>query len=377
VDCIYTPTHLAELIASYAHFNERNNLVADFSVGNGELLRAVAKRQPTARFVGIDINPRAISRLTKSCPSWTVARGNFLHPGHRDQLRILRNLKNQVSLVVLNPPFSNLGARKTTANLYGEDLACSKGLAFVITSLAYLKPDGKLFAILPANTLHSEMDRYAWGLLDRRYKRKIIRVNHEQTFRRCIAKTIVIKLSPRSRIKKQVISLVRFEPRATTKYFPKVRILRGKIDMPSVRLTKDSFGIPLLHTTELRDFKVSITQQRVDPNRTALADYAVLVPRVGRPSQSKICVLPSSRPVALSACILAIACHRLSDAYLIHNLLLKNWPLLKKSYSGTCAQYLTLTRLRQLLSSLGVQVMVEPTLNLALPAIRRKIAINA
>ncbi len=342
-------------MANLSKVGKSRMYIADFAVGNGELLRAANARWPKATFVGIDVNRRTVTCLSQKHPHWMVARCDFMNPGQRNRLKGLRKIFGKVHLVLLNPPFSNRGARRRQGELCGQKTTSSFGLAFLITALSYMAPHGKLFAILPAGTLESEMDRDAWRLICRFFSRSILKVNGDRTFKNCLAKTVVVRLVRRPIPKKQS-SRRRVAPKPKQRFVSSVWIERGKVDMPSLNGAPIRMAVPLVHTTELKNNCIDLASRWIDSSRATVKSYAVLLPRVGRPTPDKICLYRGSTPLALSNCVLAIKCNRLDEAKSIQQKLLKKWKAIKRSYVGTCAQYMTLARLKLLLEELSFRI---------------------
>jgi hypothetical protein len=125
--------------------------------------------------------------------------------------------------------------------------------------------------------------------------------------------------------------------------------------MPSLNGAHIKTPIPLIHTTDLNAQRVDLGNRTIDISRACLRENAVLIPRVGRPTPLKVCLVNPKGPVALSNCIMALKCQRKKDATVLHRVLLKNWSSLSQVYGGTCAQYLTLSQVRQFLHTLGFQ----------------------
>jgi hypothetical protein len=353
MDSIYTPTELAETMVRHAGRNP-HAVIADFAVGGGELLRAAATRWPAAKLFGLDLNTRAVLRLTKSHPTWVLACCNFLSSKSRDRSPRLRAIKGKVSLALLNPPFSHRGWHRCSATLNGCSTNCSQGLAFVVTALSYMASRAEVLAILPAGTLHSEMDQSAWALIDLHCQRQVLGTNGDRTFPGRLPKTVIVKLRLGTRRKNP-------PPHPTTNRYPEPRrhpkfnviIERGKVDMPSLNLAPVRSAVPLVHSTELDECCADLTRRRTGSDKASLDHHAVLIPRVGRPNRLKVCLCPRNGPIALSNCVIAMKCRTKNDAITLHKTLLRNWPTLKGIYTGTCAQYITLKRLRTFLHTLG------------------------
>jgi len=353
MDVFYTPTCVAEAMVKYARCRNANPTIADFSVGDGELLRAAVVRWPKATLVGSDISRSIIDQLLKKQPSWFLSKCNFLNFQSRQQSSALQKVKGKVSLVLLNPPFSNRGARRLSVVLKDADIKCSQGLAFVITAISYLTPRGEIVAVLPAGTLHSQLDADAWQLIHRFCEHQILARNGYKTFRGCSPKTIIVRLKLRRKPKVSA-QIINRPPTKRLSIF--VTLERGKVDMTSLNDDYNCQSIPLVHTTELNSNKVNLKERRVIPVQATLSQEAVLLPRVGRPSRAKVCLHLETFPVALSSCVIAIKCRNKRDAKIVYNNLLYNWGALEENYGGTCAPYLTLDRLRLLLIRFGFQI---------------------
>lgn len=352
MDRFYTPTHLASTLVKHAKTGKSRPCIADFAVGGGELLRAANARWPNAKLIGVDISGRTVALLHRQHPSWSVGRCDFLRPAQRERQPILQGTKAQVDVVLLNPPFSNRGPGRQTVDFQGERLTCSLGLAFVITALSYLARNGQLLAILPAGTLRSEMDHEAWAVLSRYFRRSTLGNNCERTFPGCLAKTVIVKLEPRVSAKKldQQRNGCSNGEAISAKA---MRLERGKVDMPSLAVSHNGKTVPLVHTTELRSHRVNLMARQIEASRASLNSFAVLLPRVGRPTPDKICLHLTRKPVALSNCVLAIHCDDITQATKIYRTLLDEWRVFKKAYAGTCAQYITLNYLAQTLEKLN------------------------
>jgi hypothetical protein len=118
-------------------------------------------------------------------------------------------------------------------------------------------------------------------------------------------------------------------------------------------------GIPLVHTTSLRLGQVRIGDARVAPSTSIVNGPTVLVPRVGRPSATKICLYSGCDAIALSDCVISIQGCSSRDTKTLFELISKNSELLVGQYVGCCAKYITVTRLNQFLESIGIEASVR------------------
>ena len=61
--------------------------------------------------------------------------------------------------------FSCRGARREQVSLGDKRLTCSIAMAFILTAVDYLTPDGQIIAVAPRGVEKSEMDEAAWEFL--------------------------------------------------------------------------------------------------------------------------------------------------------------------------------------------------------------------
>ena len=111
--------------------------------------------------------------------------------------------------------------------------------------------------------------------------------------------------------------------------------------------------MPLIHSTELMKSGVNINKYKIDNVKNCIHGPLVLLPRVCKPIAYKILIYPSKSPIVLSACVIAIKCKTKEQAKVVKEALLLNWELLKQAYDGTCAMYITLKKLSNVVRQLG------------------------
>lgn len=356
MDRFYTPPQLAEKVVRMACSDALPERVADFAAGSGGLLHAALTRWPGAEIVATDIDRQAVEHLRRSNATWRVGKCDFLNRNSRARCRVLSEIRGGVPLVLLNPPFSCRGGRRWSAGLNGTGVRVSKALAFVITAISYLAPEGQIVAILPAGTVRSDGDRRAWELLRAICCCKSAAMDGRKTFAGCYPQTIIVRLKLRSRhVRLEKVRLWRSAYVKATKATT-VSIIRGTFQMHTLQRYRSSSSVPLLHTTSLDRTEVVAPRVRVSTSRRKVRGPAVLLPRVGQPDPAKICLYMKKEPVALSDCVLALRCTTCADARSVRQVLLKNWGVLETLYGGTCARYITIMRLTNLLESCGLSV---------------------
>lgn len=339
-DRIYTPEWLAmEMIAS---IRKRNPLlIADFSVGEGSLLDAALRRWPKIQIVANDRNSSLIADLARKRPRWHSYVSNFLgrhHPG-------LEKYRGKIDVILLNPPFSCRGGLKLKSNVVGN--SASVALAFIVRALPFLRESGQLAAIVPVGTLTSQKDLATWNWIKQRYHVDIVRRYPYTVFPGYRVRCALIRLSKRTTIQKDRSKL----PPATKATEPS--LVRGTIQMHLARRSNSQLRLPLVHTTNLKEGRILLSKFFVKRPRTYISGPAILMPRVGKPDAGKFALLCKNSTIAISDCVIAIKPKR-NSVRPLYQTLRANWEKVRKSYVGSCAPYITLARLKSVLSDLQV-----------------------
>jgi hypothetical protein len=360
VDCIYSPPELAEkMIAKVKHWADPS-YIADFAAGDGELLKAAQEKWPQSTIIATDINNSSVALLRRTKTAWQVGLCDFLNPKSRGRSSILSSIKGKVSLVLLNPPFSCRGNTKITVDFNGTEIKCSLALAFVLTSIPFLAPDGQLVAVLPAGCLQSQKDASAWEAI-----RKVCRVeevgrNGHRTFSGWSPKTVIVRLEmlPAGNKTKRKKDSRNNGHKARRRNIA-VSLYRGKISMHTLNGNKTRKRVPLIHSTELEKTGLNLLRRHVSVKLKSIVGPAVLMQRVGRPNVNKILLYFNKQPIALSDCVIGIKCKTFDEAQVIKATLVRNWKKIEQKYVGTCASYITLDSLCELLHSFGFEATVD------------------
>jgi len=132
-------------------------------------------------------------------------------------------------------------------------------------------------------------------------------------------------------------------------------VVRGAL--PGATPSADTGAPAFVHSTELVNGQVTLTRGGIKGERTVTGP-AILIPRVGRPSSAKICWLEAGTEVVLSDCVIAVQAQRGSDLESLRDWLSSNWPMLEAQYVGSCARYITVLRLRDLLAKAVIPAVV-------------------
>ncbi len=327
--------------------------VADFAAGDGALLRAARESSVDSTFIATDACSKIVASLRKREPSWQVGRCNFLNPLSRAQCRAINGLTGKISLILLNPPFSCRGGAAWPIKVGGNLVRCSLALAFLLSALDFLASDGELIAVLPAGSPESEKDRRAWQHIRSRGVVELLGTNGLRTFTGCFAKTVLVRFRQAGNANFQTLPGATRARRQLSSRGVAVTVSRGRVQMPSMTPADAGDGLPFVHSTELHSDGLDLLHRRIARVSNCITGPAVLVHRVGQPSKSKIALYLSKAPIVLSDCVIALRVGTTRHAKILQTKLLRSWDLWRARYSGTCAPYVTIERIKTVLRDLG------------------------
>lgn len=159
----YTPETMADLLAEWV-VQTGNERILEPSIGDGALVKAVlacSARRTTGigklRIVGCDIDPKAVSDVRDWLPDYhRMIRHDFLETDH--------TLIDAVDGVISNPPFTRNHAlpkarRDELRQRFGYTGAAGLWVPFVLHAIGFLRPGGRLAAIVPGAALFSNYGR--------------------------------------------------------------------------------------------------------------------------------------------------------------------------------------------------------------------------
>lgn len=348
IDNFNTPSQIARQITEYLNCIQPS-IIADFSAGNGELLRHASTRWPNSRIIATDIDKNIVRLLKRKFNKWEVGNCDFLNPISRSRSITLRNIKGKVSLILINPPFSCRGGKILSVNFMGIGYKCSKAMAFLICAIEYLSEKGELFAILPKGTLRSEKDYAIWKTIKRNYTAKVLDSYGEYAFNGCNPKTVLIHIKKKA---KKVYNFSLTKDMKSIINFNGFQIYRGNFSVYKLNGCASTKGTPFIHTTNLLRNKLEFNRRILDPpNR--IKGPVVLIPRVGEPSKSKIVYYLGREEISLSDCVFAVKCVNRKLAKSVASDIMTNWKKFAELYGGTCAPYLTIKNLSKFLLKKG------------------------
>lgn len=337
-DLHYTPTLLAQHLISFV---EKKDIftVADFCVGEGELLLAAKKKWPEATLCGCDISEKTIASMRRTHPHWMLSKCDFLNSKSRNSSAIL---KKKYDLVLLNPPFTCKGATIETVFFEGHKFHMSTSMAFFVEAIQYLKNQGVMYAILPQSIAYSKKDENIRLYLKEKYNFRILEERNNQEFEKCAPNIILASINERN-----VFPISDTIKRLDLK-IEDLCIQRGNISMHEIKEVDDP-SVYLIHSTNIRDNKIINLEYKVDSVRSIIEGPALLIHRVGQPNEKKMCIINKGEVYALSDCIIGIKTLTLEDCHFLRELILKNWNIFSNLYKGTGAKYITIERLNSFL----------------------------
>jgi tRNA1(Val) A37 N6-methylase TrmN6 len=340
VDSFYTPDYLAELLVNYASIAIVDS-VADFCVGEGELLKAASKKWPNAELFGTDISIEIIKKLNHEHPNWTIEYCDLISEESREQCDVLNN---RFDIILLNPPFTCKGATISTVNFEDNIFKMSTAMSFLIASIPYLRENGSIYAILPQSVAYSEKDAKIWQYLSEYYGLQILEERHNKDFHKCTPNTILISLTTKGE-KKATCTQKRDKPQPNLVH--PSRILRGQISMYQKENYISEEGIiPLVHTTNMKNNAISGIEYHLLSETSIVHGPALLLPRVGNYGINKIVIIDEKKKCSISDCVIAFEFHNLKGCRELFDYISKNWDSFLEIYKGTGAKYTTLKRIR-------------------------------
>jgi len=338
-DSHYTPKPLADYLVS--RIKKKNvKTVADFCVGEGELLKAAQKKWVKATFYGNDISSQVIQQLKRKHSKWVLGNGDFLNSKSRSRMKLF---KKKFDVILLNPPFTCKGSTIHTVVFDNIEYHVSTAMFFFIESIKYLSKDGILYAILPQSVAYSQKDEKIREYLHEKYSFKIFKEKNKQAFKYCSPSIILAAFNDKEISSKNLL----FDNINTgIKY---LEIKRGRIGMHKIKKT-EKYAKQLIHSTNLKNNQLKNIKYRIKSNLSKIEGPAVLVSRVGQPDIRKICIIPSKKEYILSDCIIAIKTKSMEDSQLLKKSIINNWSSFSNLYKGTGAKYITIKRIKHFLN---------------------------
>lgn len=332
LDQYYTPEVLSDRLASYCVTVPRR--IADFCAGEGRLLHSCEKLFPGAEYLAVDKSKRAISKLLLSHPFWEIHHADFLSDRQLDRIALR---ENTFDLVMFNPPFSCRGGRYSF-KLDDLEFSASKAMLFLARALRFIARGGMLLGILPVGVVHALRDHRIVSYLKAVYNFKVLEHVSDISFKGKSPNVILIAIQ---------------KPKVRQEYHEHcVRFLvpsylqRGCCNVIMAKGLSSKSGLQYVHTTDLQSGALLKPHIRLPSSCCrVLHGPAVLLPRVGTPSPSKIVVIGSSKRIILSDCVIGVLAKNEKAAIKIKDRLKRSFHELSQLYRGTGARYVTLYQL--------------------------------
>jgi hypothetical protein len=327
-------------------------IIFDPTCGNGALLEAAYSKWPAAKFFGNDIDIKMRRRLKRQRQQWNISVSNFIMQSKRKVS--YANLK--ADLILLNPPFSCRGGSYKVLKTRIYEGKCSTALAFFIRAIEFLSDSGEIVAILPSSVISSQKDKLALDWLRKYGVFSIIRQYASYSFPLCSVDTISVHFKCKPDLQSSSalnMSCSDDQNNVNTAILPqkneKLVISRGQMQMHVYKVTrKKQDSVIFIHTDNLQNNNLVPSRLAMRSSVKIISGPALLLPRVGKPDPRKIVLIENSIEFSVSDCVIVVSA-KLSKLRRVKSLLINNWELLKECYSGSCAKYLTLKNLGDLL----------------------------
>ncbi|MCY7418233.1 MAG: N-6 DNA methylase, partial [Chloroflexi bacterium] len=186
----YTPSAIATYLASWA-IRSPIDRVLEPSAGDGAFVVAVADRlrgldhsDLSLELVAVERHPAEASKIRSLAPQAVVITSDFFD--------VTPQFGQQFDAVIGNPPFIRFhgftGSDRVKAlgraRAQGADLSelASSWAHFVAHSIGFLKPEGRLALVLPAELLHADYAHPIRQLLSRRFRSLTVIAFDRQVF---------------------------------------------------------------------------------------------------------------------------------------------------------------------------------------------------
>ena len=354
LDPYFTPRSVASQLV--AHIEQPSPaIVVDPAAGDGALLEAAATLWPEARLIALDCDPTAVRGLRRH-DGWEAGRCDFLSHRSRTASCLVRELNEKADVVLLNPPYSGRGHSRWRSHLGGIEASSGRAMAFLVAALSLVRDGGEIVALLPSSAITSQRDADAWELIQKFGVVQVAERFPRGTFSQGTAATVGVHIA-KSVVGTDCRDLPGTEP---AEPLHAVEIVRGVVQVHKARASGLSRSrgrgrLSFVHTTDLQAGGIgqlwtvpasSFPSRELGPS--------VLLPRVGKPLPEKVAVWNGGSAV-LSDCVFALRTRTIASAREVQAVVQADFATLARSYVGSCAPYLTIATLIEVLSRLGLE----------------------
>ena len=337
IDPFYTPTPLATKLADYVDLAHVNR-IADFCVGDGDLIRATKNKYPDAICYGVDICNDVIANLKEKHSDWKLAVCDFEDDESVNKVDFIRNIL--FDLIMMNPPFTCKGSIVETIEFEGLEFKVSTAMKFVMRALEHLSAEGGLYAILPISCVYSDKDKKAWDYLRQNHYACILEEPERVYFsKKCSPCIVLVYVGNRDIRRKCQCNMNPFLD------LPIEDVVRGAIRMQGLKVSKSKNAKRLIHTTNMQNGKL-VKVNKILTSYNTVSGYGVVIPRVCNPNRSKLVVLDNQKEYVLSDCVALLKTRTLEEAIVVKERILEYWSAFEQLYKGTGARYTTVQRLK-------------------------------
>ena len=341
IDQYFTPPLLAELLIKSLPADFHPKLIADFSVGEGSLLFAASKKWRSADFLANDLCAATLQSLPAN--KWDIYNLDFLDISAL-QASDINKYREKVDLILLNPPFSQRGIKPIFWQV-DDNIKSGVALAFLYNAVGFLKPGGFLVAVLPNGCLSSVRDNLALNFLKRKVSLQIISENREGSFSKVRVKTSIVLIQ---NIRPE-INEIKYSDKLPA--INELEVFRGKYQMHKIPKNKVTNGLPLIHTTNLKNGEIDMIKTNYVSGSYVVKGPSIIFRKVGDFNQDKICIFNGEEEIVISDCLFSIECKSIDQAEDIKEFILGNWLSFKENYSGTGALYSTLEKMQKFINN--------------------------
>ena len=349
-DSYYTPMLLADKLANFVVATKVKSAI-DFCVGDGDLLKAVARRYKNVKLYGTDISDDSIEKLSGECPKWQLAQCDFRDDKWLEKVSFLKGKK--FDLIMMNPPFTCKGSIIERIKFEGEEYKVSTAMYFLIRALRYLDENGGLYAILPISCVYSEKDYKVWEYLKAHYNACVLdeservyfsknKVKKTEATVRCSPNIVMVYVGRYAVKGQQTVEHMDFS------CLPVSDVIRGSVRMQNPLYSRSPKAVKLIHTTNIQKGKLVDLKRVLIGNLQIVDGYGVVIPRVCNPNPMKIALLDGTSTYVLSDCVIVLRTTTMAEASKVRQYILNNWIDFVTIYKGTGAQYTTLARAKEL-----------------------------
>lgn len=343
LDPYYTPEALARRLI--AHVPKSGRSAIDLCIGDGALLRELARRRPHLACSGVDVSKETVRRLRRANPQWQLRCYDVTGERGVGNTRKANKRSQHYDVVLINPPFSCIGGTRHVVEYEGVRFTCSRAMSFLIAALSYLSASGTLYAILPNSVAYAEKDAALWSTLCSSKGVTILDETVDRHFEKAAARVLLVQVTNTPPDRKLNGTLKPIVAGVEVK-----NVLRGNLAVHRAKFMSKG-ALPYVHSTNLQNGTISGPMRKVSHAASRVSGPAVLLPRVGVPARGKLCILEEGRTVVLSDCVIAVGVSHMRDAHVLRSSLLKGINTLAHAYKGTGARYITLKRLGKLLGT--------------------------